>query len=146
MTAGADAQMAELDSPGTSIRPNDPSRIADDAEFDQIYEFLPSGLIVATCTAQSFEMSVPVHEKILTSFCLSVKRAGSRSGSNAIDVKWDYSRRQWKLRGVAQLQAAIEEYRAKNVRIFLLNRPADTAIDRHIAELIHKSSLARSVS
>ena len=118
----------------------------DDSEFQQIYESLPPGLVVAACTSKSFGMMMSLNEEILTSFCRSLKGAAIRCGSNAMHFWWGYSGKNWKTKGIEHFTSFIEKHNAAGVRLFLINRPTDYSIDQSIALLIREACLAKNVT
>jgi len=118
----------------------------DDSQFEQLYQSLPTGLVVAACTSKSFGMMLSLNEEILTSFCRSLKGAAIRRDSNAMHFWWGYSRKNWKTRGIEHFRTFVQKHNANGVRLFLINRPTDNAIDRHIAGLIQESALAKNVT
>jgi len=91
-------------------------------------------------------MSPLVSVKILSAFCLSLKKAANRRGSDAMDLPLDYSRRYWKRKAIPQLQGVIKAHKANNVRMFFLQQATRDAIDRQTAESIHNMSPSMDVT
>lgn len=86
----------------------------DDKEFEQIYESLPSGLVVVTCAPKSLIA--------LRSFCFSLKGASIRCGSNAIYFNGGYSVSEWETVGIQRLKDLIQEHSTRGIRMFLVSR------------------------
>jgi hypothetical protein len=103
-------------------------------------------LVLVTCTAQSFVLSHKRTETILTSFCLSLKKAATRCGFTVLEFWWENSQGYWKEKGVSQLRAFIEDHTANNGHVFLLNRPFDGSLDRAATEAIHRYAVGNSTT
>lgn len=116
---------------------------SDDSAFQQIYESLPPGLVVAACTSKSIGMMLFSDEDILTSFCRSLKGAAIRCGSNAMHFWWGYSQKNWKTKGIEHFRSFIEKHNAAGVRLFLVNRGS---IGQNIGALIQEACLAKNVT
>jgi hypothetical protein len=111
----------------------------DDHDFDTIYRSLPSGLIVIACPWNSVET--------LESFCLSLKGAAIRCGSNAMLFLWGYSRENSKTVGIQHLRNLIEKHQPQGVRLFLVNSsPMNGSINAEISELIQRAALSNEVT
>ncbi len=93
-----------------------------DKYFDEIYQSLPTGLVIAACGPKSLVA--------LRSFCFSLKGAAIRSGSDAIlyrnlpiPIDWN------------AVSAQMEEACTRGVRLFIVNRFEDNSTAGLIARL-----------
>src|SRR5580658_9523117 len=111
---------------------------SDENQFEELYQSLPSGLIVAACTS--------IEEEVLTSFCRSLKGAAIRLGSNAMHFWWEYSRPNWKTRGMEHFRVFVDKHSVNGIRLFLVNRSIGNSIDLDIARQIEEAALAKCVT
>ncbi len=93
-----------------------------DKYFDDIYQSLPTSLVIAACAPKSLVA--------LRSFCFSLKGAAIRSGSDAmlyrdlpIPVDWN------------AVSAQMEESCSRGVRLFIVNRFEDNSTAGLVARL-----------
>jgi len=86
----------------------------DDRDFEEIYRALTPGLVVAACTAKSLVA--------LRSFCFSLKAAAIRCGSDVMLYSGTEVPIDWDAVGIQT-----QEHGARGVRVFVINRFADTS-------------------
>jgi hypothetical protein len=86
----------------------------DNRDFEEIYRSLTPGLVVAACTAKSLVA--------LRSFCFSLKAAAIRCGSDVMLYSGTEVPTDWDAVGIQT-----QEHGARGVRVFVINRFADTS-------------------
>ena len=96
----------------------------DDKDFEEIYQSLTPGLVIASCSAESGHTA-----QMLRSFCFSLKGAAIRCGSDVMLYSGGGGPIDWADVGVqiqglviAACSAESGEHGARGIRVFVINR------------------------
>ena len=84
----------------------------DDKDFEEIYQSLTPGLVIASCSAESGHTA-----QMLRSFCFSLKGAAIRCGSDVMLYTGGDGAVDW-----ADVGVQIQEHGARGIRVFVINR------------------------
>lgn len=90
----------------------------DDSEFEEIYQSLTPGLVIAACSAESGYSA-----ETLRSFCFSLKGGAIRCGSDVMLYSVGGGPIDWGDVGVQ-----IQEHGARGIRVFVINRFDDPSL------------------